>query len=235
MGAPSRIARKRIVDALWFIAVTGLQWRYLPSRFPAWQTVYYHFRRWSRMGLWRRIHHILRALVREKMGRRKHASAGCLDSHSVKTSRAGGARGFDSGKRVKGRKRHLLTDTQGLALEVLVTPANVSENAGAKALWRRAGRRRGPAKRVRQVWVDQGYKAGLVHWCRARYGVEVEIVETPKEQKGFAVQPRRWVVERTFGWLSPCRRLSLDYEKRTDHSETWIWIVLARLLLKRLA
>lgn len=235
MGAPARIARKRIVDALWFVVVTGLQWRLLPSRFPAWQSVYYHFRRWSRLGVWRRIHHILRALVRQKMGRCKHASAACLDSQSVKTGRVGGERGFDSGKRVKGRKRHILSDTQGLALEVLVTPANVSENAGAKALWRRAGRRRGSAKRVRRVWVDQGYKAGLVHWMRARYGIEVEIVVPPEGQKGFSVQARRWVSERTFSWLSPCRRLSLDYERLIENSEAWIWIALSRVLTRRLA
>jgi transposase len=235
LGRPARIPRKRVVDALWFVVVTGIQWRLLPSRFPAWQTVYYHFARWSRAGVWRRLHHTLRVLVRQKMGRRKHASAACLDSQSVKTSRAGGARGFDMGKKVKGRKRHLLTDTQGLALEVLVTPANVSENAGAKALWRRAGRRRGPAKRVRRVWVDQGYKNGLIPWCCARCGVEVEIVQTPTDPKGFAVQPKRWVVERTFGWLSPCRRLSLDYERLTPHSETMIWIALARVLVRRLA
>lgn len=235
MGRPARIERKRIVDALWFVVVTGLQWRLLPREFPAWQTVYYHFRRWSQTGTWRRIHHVLRALVRQQTGRHKHASAGCLDSQSVKTSRAGGVRGFDNAKRIKGRKRHLLTDTQGLALEVLVTPAHVSENGGAKALWRRAGRRRGVTQRLRRVWVDQGYQSGLLAWCQSRYGVHVEIVEKPTGQKGFAVQPRRWVIERTFGWFSACRRLSLDYENLTSHSETMIWIALSRVLLRRLA
>lgn len=235
MGRPPRIDRKRILDALCFIVVTGLQWRLLPSRFPAWQTVYYHFRRWNQQGYWRRLHHLLRALVRATMQRHKHASAACLDSQSVKTSRCGGVRGFDNAKKVKGRKRHFLVDTQGLAMEVLVTAANVSENAGAKVLWRRAGRRRGVTKRVRQLWVDAGYKAGLAHWCRARYGVEMEVVEKPEEQKGFAVQPRRWVVERTFSWLSACRRLSVDYEKLLQTSEAMLWIALTRVLIRRLA
>lgn len=235
VGRPSRIDRKRIVDALCFIVVTGLQWRLLPPDFPAWQTVYYHFRRWSDRGTWRRIHHVLRALVRQGMGRHKHASAGCLDSQSVKTSRVGGVRGFDNAKRIKGRKRHVLTDTQGLALEVLVTPANVSENAGAKALWRRTVVRRGVTKRLRRVWVDQGYQTGLIPWCHRRYGVHMEIVQKPASQCGFAVQPRRWVVERTFSWFSACRRLSLDYEKLAQHSETMLWIALSRVLLRRLA
>lgn len=234
-GRPARISRKRLVDAVLFVVITGIQWRFLPSRYPAWQTVYYHFRRWAQQETWRRIHHQLRVWVRQKMGRSKHASAACLDSQSVKTSRMGGERGFDSGKRVKGRKRHLLTDTQGLALELRVTPANISENGGAKALWRRAGRRRGPAKRVRRVWVDQGYKPGLIHWCRTRYGVEIDIVQKPPGQKGFAVQPKRWAVERTFGWFSAYRRLSLDYEKLIENSQSMIWMALSRVLLRRLA
>ena len=138
-------------------------------------------------------------------------------------------------QKIKGRKRHLLTDTQGLALEVMVTPANVSENAGAKALWRRAGRRCGVTKRLRRVWVDQGYKVGLVHWCQGRYGVQLQIVEKPKDQKGFAVQPRRWVVERTFSWFSAHRRLSLDYENITANSESMIWLALTRILIRRIA
>ena len=116
-----------------------------------------------------------------------------------------------------------------------MTPANVSENGGAKALWRRAGRRRGVTQRLRRVWVDQGYQTGLVPWCHNRYGVQVEIVEKPAGQRGFAVQPRRWVVERTFSWFSSCRRLSLDYEKLACHSETMIWIALSRVLIRRLA
>lgn len=234
-GRPCQISRKRILEAIWFIVVTGCQWRYLPRDYPRWQTVYYHFNRWSQKGYWRRIYHRLRALERGRLGRHKHASAGSLDSQSVKTGRMGGLRGYDAGKRVKGRKRHILDDTQGLPLEILVTSADVSDGAGAKALLRRTGRRRGPLHRLRKVWVDGGYKAGAVQWCRAHYGIELEVVSTPPGQKGFCVQRRRWVSERSFAWLTPCRRLSIDYETTTTSSENMAWIAYARLLLRRLA
>jgi putative transposase len=224
-----------MLNATWFVVVSGVQWRLLPREYPCWQTVYYHFRRWSRLGYWKRVHHLLRALVRQKLGRHKHPTGGCLDSQSVKSTHVPGVRGFDSAKHIKGRKRHLLTDTQGLALEVVVTPADVSESQGARLLWQRLGRRRGVAKKVRRVWVDAGYKRGVQEWCAQRRGVTLQVVEREPNQRGFAVQPRRWVIERTFGWMSLHRRLRHDYEMHTKHSEAMLWITLSRVLLRRLA
>jgi putative transposase len=233
-GRPPR-NQHAILNALWFVAVTGIEWRLLPSQFPVWQTVYYHFRRWSRLGYWKRIHHLLRALVRRKMNRHKHPTAGCLDSQSVKTTAVAGVRGFDSGKRVKGRKRHLLCDTQGLVLELSVTPADVSDSQGARLVGQRIGRRRGAAKKLRRVWVDAGYKQGALEWYRQHCGVTLEVVLKDKEQTGFVLQKRRWVVERTFSWLSAHRRLGRDYEGLLAHSESLTWIALSRILLRRLA
>jgi len=234
IGRPPR-CRHAMLNALWFVAVTGIQWRLLPREFPPWQTVYYHFRRWSRLGYWKRIHHLLRALVRVEMKRHKHPTAGCLDSQSVKTTSVAGVRGFDNGKKVKGRKRHLLCDTQGLALELVVTPANISESQGARLVCRKMGRRRGVTKKLRRVWVDAGYKAGAIEWCQQKRGVVLEVVTKDKEQSGFVLQKRRWVIERTFSWLSAHRRLARDYEGCLAHSEALIWIALSRILLKRLA
>ena len=233
-GRPPR-RQHAILNALWFVAVTGIQWRLLPREFPPWQTVYYHFRRWSRLGHWKRLHHLLRALVRAKIGRHKHPTAGCLDSQSVKTTAVAGVRGFDNGKKVKGRKRHLLCDTQGLALELVVTPADVSESQGARLLGRRIGRRRGVAKKLRRVWVDAGYKAKAIEWWKQQRGVILDVVVKDKEQSGFNVQKKRWVIERTFSWLSAHRRLARDYEGCIVHSEAMAWIALSRILLKRLA
>jgi len=234
VGRPPR-HQHAILNALWFIAVTGVQWRLLPREFPPWQTVYYHFRRFCHLGHWKRIHHLLRALVRAKMKRHKHPTAGCLDSQSVKTTSVAGVRGFDSGKKVKGRKRHLLCDTQGLALELVVTPANVSDSQGARWIGRQMGRRRGVTKKLRRIWVDAGYKKGAIEWYQQNRGVMLEVVTKDQTQSGFVLQKRRWVIERTFSWLSAHRRLARDYEGCVAHSEALIWIALSRILLKRLA
>jgi len=234
LGRPPR-HQHATLNALWFVVVTGVPWRLLPREFPPWQTVYYHFRRFSRLGHWKRIHHVLRALVRAKMHRHKHPTGGCLASQSVKTTAVAGGRGFDSGKKVKGRKRHLLCDTQGLALELVVTPAHLSESQGARLVCGKMGRRRGVTKKLRRVWVDAGYKAGAIEWCQQRRGLTLEVVVKDKEQSGFVLQKKRWVIERTFAWLSAHRRLTRDYEGRVAHSEALIWIALSRILLKRLA
>jgi len=234
-GRPRRISQHAILNALWFVVVSGIQWRLLPHTYPRWQTVYYHFRRWSKNGLWKHIHHILRALVRQKMGRHKHPTAGCHDSQSVKSSAVPGVRGFDSGKRIKGRKRHVLCDTQGLVLGLVVTPANISDSQGLVLVFEPLGRGRTITKKLRRVWVDAGYKKGAIEWVQKQRGVTVEVVSRDQEQKGFVLQKRRWVIERTFSWLSAHRRLVRDYESQLGHSEAFAWIALCRILLKRLA
>lgn len=226
------------------MVASGVQWRLLPrpggTRFPKWTLVYYHFRRWNRCDFWRRLYHVLRVALRHKMGRHKHPTAGCQDSQSVKTAAGAGVRGFDSGKRIKGRKRgcplgRVLTDTQGLPLEMLVTPANVSDTQGARWLWQKAGRRRGAAKKLRRVWVDAGYKRGVQEWCARRRGVILQVVEKEAGQRGFTVQKRRWVIERTFGWFTAHRRLAKDYEVLPHHSEGLLWFAALRVVLRRLA
>lgn len=226
---------RQVFNALLYLVVSGVQWRLLPRDYPKWTLVYYHFRRFHRLDQWRRLSHRLRILVRQKMGRRRHASAGVLDSQSVKSTCVPGERGFDSAKRVKGRKRHVLSDTCGLPLEILVTCANVSEGQGAKQLLQRAGRRRGPIKQVRHVWADAGYKKGISEWCKDKRGIVLEIVTAPEGQKGFQVQPRRWVSERTFSWICANRRLAQNYEVLPELSESLTWIASIRLYLRRLA
>ena len=220
------------MNAILYLVVTGCQWRMLPREYPAWQSVYTSFRRWRDDGTWQRLHDTLRAQVRQKAGRHKHPTAGALDSQSVKTSQMPGVRGYDAGKKVTGRKRHILVDTLGLLMAVIVTSAALSDPAGAKRLLKRMG---GACKKLRRIWVDGTYRGHLLEWVVLHFHLVLSPVRRAAGQKGFAVLPRRWVVERTFAWLTQCQRLNKEYEVLTSSSEAMIYIAMTRLMLRRLA
>jgi putative transposase len=231
-GRPRELDLRRVLDAILYIVVGGVQWRMLPRTFPKWQSVYYYFRTWRDSGLWQRIHDTLRAQLRRQVGRHKHPTAGGLDSQSVKTSAGPGVRGYDSNKKLKGRKRHLLVDTMGLVLLVVVTSAGLSDPAGARVLLSQLA---GFCKKLRLIWVDGNYRGELCDWVALRFRFRLRPVLRPAGQKGFILLPRRWVVERTFAWLSGHRRLALDYETLPQSSEAFIYIAMTRLMLRRLA
>ena len=231
-GRPRSLDMRQLINAILYILVTGAQWRMLPKDYPSWKSVYHYFRIWRDDRTWQRIHDTLRAEVRRRAGRHKHPTAGCLDSQSVKSSSVRGVRGYDSGKMVKGRKRHLLVDTLGLLLAVVVTAASVSDPKGARMLFARLG---GSCKKLRRIWVDGTYRGKLLNWVSEHCWFLLEPVLRSDEMKGFVLLKRRWVVERTFAWLTHCRRLGKDYEVLPASSEAMIYIAMTRLMIRRLA
>jgi transposase len=228
--------RRLILDTILSVLRTGCAWRLVPHDLAPWDAADRWFAAWSADGTWRRVHEVRRERVRVADGRDRQPSAAVLDSQSAKSAEGGEAIGYDAGKRVRGRKRHLLVDTNGLVLKSVVHSASVQDRAGAKLVL--AGLHE-TFPLVGLVWVDGGYvnsvDRGLVAWAAAHEGLEIVAVPRNADVKGFQVLPRRWVVERTFGWLSRCRRLARDYERKTAHAEAMIKVAMIRLMAARLA
>lgn len=250
-GKPPSHARRQMVDACLYVVRTGCSWRQLPKEFPRWQNVYRTFRRWSAQGKWEQMHDRLRAMWREREGRSVQPTEAVLDAQSTRSSPQGGEHGYDAGKKVKGRKRHLVVDTLGLLLAVAVTAASVQDRDGAHPVVAAAMEK---YPKIQTIYVDSAYAGQCAQTVSQCHDIQVEVVRHPANRNvgrwrlpdqgdlftvqgdanGFVPLPKRWVVERTHAWNERARRLVMHHDRLTQVSEAWVWLAEARLLLRRL-
>jgi putative transposase len=233
-GRPRTHSLREVLDAIFYVLKSGCHWRLLPHDFPPWSTVYYHFRRFRLNGLWSLILKALHTAERNRAGKDPQPTAAIMDSQSVKTvEESAHPSGYDAHKNLKGRKRHLLVDTLGFPLSVHVTSADVQDRGGAQGL---LAELKALLPSLKKIWADGVYTGEkLARWCKEQGWWELQIVErSSAEIEGFAALPRRWIVERTFGWLMRNRRLSKDYERLVQTSETFMKVAIIRLILRRL-
>jgi putative transposase len=230
-GKKRTVAIREVLNAIFYRTRTGCQWRMLPSEFPPWNHVWYYYRTWRNDGTLERINRLFGRAVRIKAERDPEPSVGIIDSQSIEATEMGGEKGFDPAKMVKGRKRHVLTDTLGLILFVVVCAASIADSDGAEYIFHETT---GRFRRLRTILVDQGYKNWLVDFAKQWFDIVVEIVKRSPGERDFVVQPQRWKIERTFGWLNWSRILSKEYERTTESSESNIYLASIRLLLRRL-